>query len=362
MGIGGRLAGPPISGSGLPVDTLHALQGAVARFIGVEAPSVVYLVTPPIAAFLATWALWRLLRAWAPRFALLCFALACVYWVWSAKTDLTYGSFFISRIWQGKVIFVAWMVPTLYVLLTRWIRRSDLRAAVLLLAAALASIGLTASATFVAPLVCAAAALPLLARREWRPAAVVALAGAIPLAIGGLVSHHYGISDDISHYPRDNYWIVTQVFAPGVVGAVGAVALWSSPWFARTRGIATGIAVITALLLVPGVLALIRDVVGLSETLRRLLWLVPLPALVGLLAAGPARRVLAVGTAVVAAGLLIAFGTPLWTGFDGGGRWKSPPSWKTNGHYVTEARMILAHYHGPGSVLANKATMTRRRN
>jgi hypothetical protein len=255
------------------------------------------------------------------------------------------------------VIFVAWMVPTLYVLLTRWIRRSDLRAAVLLLAAALASIGLTASATFVAPLVCAAAALPLLARREWRAAAVVALAGAIPLAIGGLVSHHYGISDDISHYPRDNYWIVTQVFAAGVVGAVGAVALWSSPWFARTRGIATGIAVITALLLVPGVLALIRDVVGLSETLRRLLWLVPLPALVGLLAAGPARRTVAVGTAVVAAGLLIGFGTPLWTGFDGGGRWKSPPSWKTNGHYVTEARTILAHYRGSGSVLANKATM-----
>jgi hypothetical protein len=348
---------PPISGSGLPVDTLHALQGAVARFIGVEAPSVVYFVTPPIASFLATWALWRLVRAWAPRFALLCFALGCLYWVWSAKTDLTHGSFFISRIWQGKVIFVAWMVPTLYVLLTRWIRRNDLRAAVLLLAAALASIGLTASGTFVAPLVCAAAALPLIANKAWRELAVVALAGAIPLLIGGLVSHHYGISDDISRYPRDNYWIFTQVFAPGVVGAIGAVALWSSPWFARTRGIAAGVAVITALLLVPGVLALIRDVVGLSETLRRLLWLVPLPALVGLLAAAPARRSVAAATAAAAAALLIAFGTPLWTGFDGDASWTSRPTWKTNGYFVDEARTILAHYHGSGSVLASKSTM-----
>jgi hypothetical protein len=142
---------PPISGSGLPVDTIHALQGAVARVIGVEAPSVVYLVTPPIASFLATWALWRLLRAWAPRFALLCFGLGCVYWIWSATTDLAHGSFFVSRIWQGKVIFVAWMVPTLYVLLTHWVRRTDARAAVLLLAAALGSIGLTTSATCVAP-------------------------------------------------------------------------------------------------------------------------------------------------------------------------------------------------------------------
>jgi hypothetical protein len=348
---------PPISGSGLPVDSLHALQGAVARFVGVQAPTVAYIVTPPIATFLATWALWRLLRAWAPRFALLCFGLGCVYWIWSAKTDLTHGSFFLSRIWQGKVIFVAWMVPTLYVLLTGWIRREDLRAAVLLLAAALAGIGLTVSATFVAPLACAAAALPLLATRQWRALAVIAAAGAIPLAIGGVVSLHYGLSDDISHLPRDDYWIVTQVFATGVVGAVGALALWWCPWSARARGITTGIAIVTALLLVPGVLTFIRDVVGLSETLRRLLWLVPLPALVGLLAAAPAKRPLALATAAATAAVLIVFGTPLWTGFDGGATWHSPPGWKTNGHYVTEARTILDHYHGSGSVLAGKETM-----
>jgi hypothetical protein len=280
-----------------------------------------------------------------------------VYWIWSATTDLTHGSFFLSRIWQGKVIFVAWMVPTLYVLLTAWVRRRDLRAAVLLLAAALAGIGLTGSATFVAPLGCAAAALPLIAARDRRPVAVIALAGVIPLLIGGLVSHHYGLSDDISHFPRDNYWIFTQVFAPGVVGAIGAVALWSSPWFTRARGITTGVAVLTALLLVPGVLTLTREVVGLSETLRRLLWLVPLPALVGLLAAAPTRRSAAAATAGVAAALLIAFGTPLWTGYGGEASWKSPPTWKAYPHYVGEARTIRAEYHGSGSVLAHWQTM-----
>jgi hypothetical protein len=185
----------------------------------------------------------------------------------------------------------------------------------------------------------------------------VAGAGAVPLAIGGLVSLHYGISDDISHLPRDNYWLFTQVFSAGVVGAIGAVALTAAPWYARTRGIAAGIAVVTALLLLPGVLELFRDQVGLSETLRRLFWLVPLPALVGLLAAAPTRRPRAVLTAAAVAALLIAFGTPLWTGFDGGGSWKSPPSWKINGYEVTQARTILAHYHGRGSVLANKGTM-----
>src|SRR4029079_1853574 len=139
-------------------------------------------------------------------------------------------------------------------------------AAVLLLAGALGSIGLTTSATFVAPLVCAAAALPLIAKRDWGRVALLAAVGAVPLAIGGLVSLHYGISDDISHLPRDNYWLFTQVFATGVVGAIGAVALTTTPWYARTRGIAAGIAVVTALLLLPGVLELFRDEVGLSET------------------------------------------------------------------------------------------------
>jgi hypothetical protein len=34
-----------------------------------------------------------------------------------------------------------------------------------------------------------------------------------------------------------------------------------------------------------------------------------------------------------------------------------PPGWKTNGHNVAEARTILDHYHGSGSVLAGKGTM-----
>jgi hypothetical protein len=78
---------------------------------------------------------------------------------------------------------------------------------------------------------------------------------------------------------------------------------------------------------------------------------------VGLLAAVPARRALALRAAAAVATVLIVFGTPLWTGFDGGASWHSPPGWKTNAHYVAEARRILDHYHGSGSVLAGKKTM-----
>ena len=350
---------PPISGAGLPLDALHALQGAVARLAGVEAPTVAYLLTPPIGSFLAIWALWRLLRAWAPRNALLCFALGCTYWTFSAMVQLSPGSLFVERIWQGKVLFVAWMVPTLYTLVTRWVSRQDARTALMLFGGALASLGLTASATFVTPLVFAAGAPPLLARRAWRALAVLAAAGCVPLVIGAAVTSDYGLSEAIGRPLRDNYWIATQVLATGMVAAIGALGLWCSPWLARAgaaSAVVTGLAAIIAVLLVPGVLPTISEAAGLTDTLRRFLWVIPLPAMVGLLAAVPVNRLAAIGVAVALAVLLVGFGRPVWLE-SGHSAWHWPPGWKTNPHYVRQARAILARYHGSGSILAPKETM-----
>jgi hypothetical protein len=350
---------PPISGAGLPLDSLHALQGAVARLASVEAPTVAYLVTPPLGSFLATWALWRLVRAWAPRRALLCFALGCTYWTWSALVQLSPGSLFVERIWQGKVLFVAWMVPTLYTLVTRWVSRQDARTAVMLFGGALASLGLTASATFVTPLVFAAAAPALVARRAWRALAVLLGAGCVPLVIGVAVTLHYSLSEAIAGPLRDNYWIATQVFATGVVAAIGALALWCAPWLARSgapAAVIAGVAVIAAVLLAPGVLPAISEAAGLTDTLRRFLWLVPLPAVVGLLAAVPVNRLAAIGAAVAVGALLVASGRPVWLE-SGHSAWHWPPGWKTNAHYVGEARAILERYRGRDAVLAPKGVM-----
>jgi hypothetical protein len=349
---------PPISGAGLPLDTLHALQGALGRLVGVHAASVAYLVTPAVAAFLATWALWRLVRAWAPRWALTSFALACVYWLWSAELHLNPGSFFLARIWQGKVIFVAWLITTMYVLLTRWVGRQDRVTAVLLVAAGLAGIGLTASATFVVPLVFATAGLVLLVRRKWRALPVVIVAAAVPFAIGFAVSSHYPVVPGFAGALHGNHWFVRSVVGVGAVGAIGTAGLLLGPWLARAgppANIATGIAVVAVVLLAPGALPVLSDASGLTDTLRRTLWVVPLPPLVGLVATVRLRGVPTLVPALMSAGLLVAFGQPLWE--SEGNSLTSRPTWKTNAAGTSAARAILQRYHDRGAILASEPVM-----
>ena len=349
-------------GAGLPLDSYSALQGAVARLLGLEAPTVAYLLFPPVFTFLATWALWRLVRAWAPRRLLLCFALGSVFWAWSAQFPLTSGSYFLNRIWQGKVAFVAWLMPTAYVYMTRWFGQRNAVTAILLLAAGLSSIGMTGSATFVAPLLFLVAVIALAARREWRAAIVPALAGLIPFAIGVFVLAKFPLSETVGEEPlHAQAWFYQQVVGAGVVGAIAAIGVWAAPWFARAgpaERLTSALALLFALLTAPGMMIFLNHATGLTGTLRRVLWIVPFPALVALLAALPLARALPrfvpAGVAVAVAALLVAFGAPLWT-LKGHELWDYPPAWKVWG--TPRARAVLARYDGRGPILARTGVM-----
>jgi hypothetical protein len=369
----------PVQGTGLPVDSFAALHGALGRLVDVHAASIAYYVTPPILTFLATWALWRLLRSWAPRRVVPCFALGCVYWLFSAQSGMTAGSFFLGRMWQGKVVFTAFLVLTVYVYLTRWLEQRDAATGLLLLAAGLAGLGLTASATFVAPLIFGAAAIPLVARREWRGLPLVVAAGAIPLVLGLFVTLKYPLAKAgvvTRDFPLDTSWYLHEALGDGVVLLLGAFALVISPWLVRSGSaarLATGIAVVSVLLLAPGVLPALNDLTDLTTLLRRTLWVIPLPALVGLLAAFPvakllvyfrgtasarARRVAVAAPAVIVAALLVAFGQPLWVSIrNGDSLWVSQPTWKTDQEALADARAILARYRGDRPVLAERRVM-----
>ena len=84
----------PIAGAGLPLGTLSVLQGALARLVGVSAGSVAYYATPPVGTFLAVWGLWRLLRSWAPRRALACLVLGCVYLLFSGAEPCSWPGWY----------------------------------------------------------------------------------------------------------------------------------------------------------------------------------------------------------------------------------------------------------------------------
>jgi hypothetical protein len=117
-------------------------------------------------------------------------------------------------------------------------------------------------------------------------------------------------------------------------------------------------------LLAPEVLPVLSDVTGVQGALRRTLWVVPLPALVGLLAALPVgewvgKRWAVAVPAAAAAALLIALGKPLWESNVNPGRtyWTAPPSWKLTPRRVADARAILGRYDGPGPILAEEPIM-----
>ena len=351
-------------GAGLPNDSYSALEGALARVVGVEGPSVAYLVFPPVFTFLATWATWRLIRAWAPRRAWLCFSLASVFLLWSAQYPLTSGNYFLNRIWQGKVAFVAWAIPTIYVYLTRWVGKRDSLTGVLLLAAGFVTIGLTGSATFVAPLVVLGALIPLVACREWVKIPVPLAAGAIPFAIGMVLLLRFPLSETVGEAALpDQSWFYHQVVGSGVVGVVAAFGAWAAPWIVRSgppERVTTGIVVLFAVLTVPGMIAFLSDVSGLVGTLRRTLWIAPFPAVVGLLVALPlatrAGKLVPAATAVGISVALVAFGSPLWANlWDGSSLWRYPPSWKTPN--ADAAMAILRHYDGSGPILADRGLM-----
>jgi hypothetical protein len=361
-----------IAGAGLPTDSFSALEGALGRFIGIHGASFAYYVTPPLMTFFATWALWRLVRSWAPRNVVLCFALGCTYWLFSAQARLAPGSFFLTRMWQGKVIFAAWLIMTTYVLLTRWLSRRDAATAALLVAAGLSGIGMTGSATFVVPLLFSTAAVALLAARDWRGLPVVLVAAGTPFLIGFIVSQQHPVTL-LTDKEHSTAWYFHQVFGVGVVAAFGVIALCAVPWLARSGAparLVTGIAVVGLLLVGPGVLPTVNDVTGLTTVLRRTLWIVPLPALVGLLAAVPLaplgrlgairalrQRWAAAAPAVVCGALLAAFGHPLWISLSGNSLWAERPIWRINQHALADAHGILHRYRGSEPILADELVM-----
>lgn len=368
---------PRLGGTGLPVEAFAAFQGALGRLLEIHPASVAYYVTPPAMTFLSTWALWRLIRAWAPARAAVCFALGCIFLLWSAQTDLSPGNFFLTRIWQGKVIFVAWLVPTLYVYLTRWLSRRDAPTGLLLVGAGICAIGLTSSAALVVPLIALAAAIPLLANRDWRGLPVVVAAAGIPFAVGfgARLWFAFGNRYPAGTFPTD--WYYRAMFGVGIVGVLAALGVWAAPLLAR-RGppaaIATGIAIVAVVLLAPYALSILHaigDVPG-RRSLRRAFWVIPFPVLVGLLAAvplpealtGPAASILprirplvVLGPALLVAVLLVGFGNPLWLTSGGVSKWESKPTWKTNEARLETARAILSRYDGTGPVLADQRVM-----
>jgi hypothetical protein len=349
-----------------PMASYDALAGAAARLAGVPAASVVYEVVPPIATFLSVLALWRLLTAWRVRALVVCLSVALLFLLLDGGSGYSApGALFLLRIWQGKVILLCLMVPTLLVYALRYVERPTWKRAGWLFLGGVAAVGLSTTAMFLVPLIAVGGAAPLLVRKPasaWRGFAAMAVyplaSAASTVLLGGRSADLF---DSRKLYRFDPAWFGHQIFRGGplafvvVVAVLGGAFLVANPAARVTTGV---LVLVTGVTFVPGVTRLAYDLVGLGPTLWRVSWAASIAALVGVLGARcatyPSSRALRLVCPVALVATLALFGRPLWS--QGGVDVTLHPEWKRPADSVADARRAVAAVD-PGDVILAPKTL-----
>jgi len=354
----GDQAYPPLERPALP--SYEALAGEAARIVHRPAADIVYDVVPPLATLLATLALWRLLRAWRARWPALALAVALLFLVMGGAQHTSFGNFFLARMWQGKVLFLAAVVPLLYALLTEWSASRGRARLALLVLTGVAAVGLSTTATLIVPLVAFAGLLPLALRAP--RAALLGFAATIlyPFAAGVATRLDRGGGGDAAaggaSVTSDPALTFASVLGHDALAGVALFAVlvgWLSLRSRHGRASAAAAAVLGVGALAPGALHVASHYLGSGYDLWRLLWVLPAAALVGALATSPASlaRPTALLLSAGLAAVLVATGVPLWASSNHASL-VSRPVWKLDPVALSEARSIAAHARSGDIVLA----------
>ena len=337
-----------------PLSSFEALVGTVARLGGVSGASASYYLVPPLASALAVLALWRLLRTWRVRLVGLALSTALVFLLVAAQEHRTLGNLFIGRIWQGKVVFLAVLVPLLFVLLHEYVERPNRRGFVLLAAAGAAGVGLTSTGSFLVPILAAGCLTPFVLRAPTKAAVGFAAAAAYPLgallvsaALGGRRAGGDLASDVVVEE------IARYVIGDGLFAFLALASALVAPLLMRSRPgalMASGTLLLVVVFYAPPVPSLVWEVTGIGRVLWRVAWVVPFAALVGVVATAaplsvrhPALRAL---PALALCGVLVAWGSPVWDD----ATVEDEPSWKRLQIQIAEARRIIDHAE-PGDII-----------
>ena len=346
---------PSTYGDGLLFPSVEALFGALAHLAGVRAGTLIYLGAAPVLAFLVALATWRLVRAWAPRRVEATFLVAVLAMVAGGESIL--GAYSVGRIWQGKVIAFAILMPLVWVHLSAAAsddRRVVRRSSVMLLLSGVAFAGLTSGAPLLGPSVTAAGLLAAFVTRE-RAMALGALLFAVgPVVAGASVLVTGGGAGEGDSVPRSAGGTFDVLLGTNaVLVVVGVTALVLGVRALRPVGlvVASCAAIVSLAVLLPGVLQFADQLTGAGAIAWRLAVVVPLAVLIGALVAlvvpdlGPTRSRLATG--VAGAAVVAIAGTPLWA--DGG--LASSPEWKVPPGSLDDVVRVLDLPAQPGSLL-----------
>ena len=348
---------PANSAHSPPVHSIEGLIGALARLLDIEAGTATYVLVPPLATILGVLVLTRVVeeaRIPAAPVALT----AVVGYLWTAgSSGYSLGTFFGVRIWQGKAMLVAIVLPLVLLLGMALVRRGTLRNHLLFGATLVAGVGTSNTAVFLVPVMVAGLVLAAISLRKTRGALRLVLWVAYPLAAGlltfmmapesptlaqltaeGLATASGGAGDPLMTVPGSRTLFVVSALASGI-GLLGIQEL-----MLRTAALGTIVSAGVALL-PPG--RSLLEAIGLASVTWRMWWVIPIPMLVAGLVGAVAGRVprpatpLLVAVPVAATVALVPLVGGQWVGSPGAGaRIVSPLTWKVPRDALKEARFV----------------------
>jgi hypothetical protein len=297
--------------------------------------------------------------------------LVCAYLVVDGVSHNGFGNYAFARVWHGKVVLLAVLVPIFAAFAIDWLQRPRPSAWLKLFTVAVCGSGLSGTALFLLPLLALALGGGHLAARGPSRRTLLELVGLGSTLIQPVL---LGISLRLSADPADYRYLGFEVgFPESFAGQLGMVFPASPPIalvaFAitglitlvllpsgRRRFLIGWMATITLVALNPLVMPLIVDHLATWNAYWRIFYVLPFPLCAGLAGALLCDRWLSTRRAVLVAGLLIVAGATLANTLApgpttlGGLRFE-PGSHKLRPGVLEEVREIAASA-APGSMLA----------
>jgi hypothetical protein len=347
-----------------PLPSFEPLVGAVAGLAGVTPLGLAHLVVAPVVAALAALALWRLLRTWQVRLVAPALTVALLFLLTALEPASDPrgaiphlpGDFFVTRAWQGKVALEVVLVPLLLSLLHDHAAQRRRGSLALLSAAGAAAVGLSTTGAFLVPVIAVACLASVAIRAPRRAVAGAVAASAYPLGamVAALVSDARQPAEWRPEHIAPEV-LVVPAMGHGLLAFVALAAALVAPLLLVPPHARLGLAAVAlavALAFAPGLPLLIHDLTGLGRPLWRLLWAMPLAALLGVAVTQPAawQRNAAVRLLpALAVGTLVALaGTPVWEGR--GTELAGHPAIKRDPGQLASASR-LSHAARPGDVV-----------
>lgn len=279
------------------VNSFELLSAAIAYLTGLDAIEAAHLVVPSVFGLFVALAYARLMRLLLPGSWLGALLAALAVLLLVGEGTEFWGNFSFVRLHQGKCVFLSVLVPLLVVYGVRFGRSQRLADGLLLAAAQIASIGLTSTAFWAAPAVAMmAVAAPLELRfASLRTLALGLAASSYVLVVGvALASVSAGAVSGYGEFP--NAQALFQ-FSFGYMVGSGPVAFACfsavlSAWAFVRDPLARRVCLLfplgtLALLFNPFTGMWIAGHLTAFPTYYRVLWLIPVPALLAVILASP---------------------------------------------------------------------------